>query len=204
MNINLQKLFNRFYYGPEIWTTPEVYYGKSNKLLNLMLQYNIKSIFDAGCGPRHWIADNKFLEHGIVYTGGDIAQANVQHCNKQWPELDIRLHDMTTDPLPEVDLIFSSDVVIHLNNADKLNFLKNFLDSKSTYLLVTHSGDVPHVEENKDFEYTDQFPFQPVNWFLAPWNFPTELDCLTDDPPIGQKRMCLWSREQIQEAVSNL
>ena len=202
MNINLQKLFNMFYYSPTCWETPEVYYNKPDNLLALMLKHNIKSIFDAGCGPRHWIADNKFLKHGIVYTGGDIAVANVKHCNQTWPSLDIQVHDMTTDPFPAVDLIFSSDVVIHLNNEDKLKFLQNFLASTARYLLVTHSGDSPHVMENVDVDYTAKFPFQPVNWYLTPWKFPKEIDCLIDNPPVGQKRMCLWTREQISSALS--
>jgi hypothetical protein len=101
-----------------------------------------------------------------------------------------------------VDLIFSSDVVIHLNNADKLKFLRNFLDSKIEYLLVTHSGDGVHVLENVDVDYTTPFPFQLVNWYLEPWKFPAEIDRLIDKPPVGQKRMCLWTREQISSALA--
>lgn len=204
MNQDLQKLFSLHYNDLMEWASPEGYFARPPNLILLLQKYNINSMFDAGCGPRHWIADNRFIEFGIEYSGGDIAPDNVKHCNRTWPNLDIQVHDMTTDPFPAVDLIFSSDVVIHLNNADKLKFLQNFLSSSAKYLLVTHSGDVPHVTENIDVSYTDNFPFQPVNWYLDPWKFPRELDCLIDNPPIGQKRMCLWSREQIQTVVDKL
>lgn len=204
MNLDLQKLFSKHYNKLMHWTSPEGYFDRPTNLITLLKKYNINSMFDAGCGPRHWIADNKFNEHGIKYLGGDIAPDNVSYCNQTWPDLDIQIHDITTDPFPHVDLIFSSDVVIHLKNHDKLKFLQNFLSSTAQYLLVTHSGDIPHVTENVDVDYTADFPFQPVNWYLAPWYLPKEIDCLTDNPPVGQKRMCLWNKEQIQEALSKL
>lgn len=200
MNKDLQKLFEVFY-NDITWPTPGVYYGKTDALLALMIKHNIKSIFDAGCGPRHWMADNKFLEHGIVYLGGDIVSSNVKYCNRNWPELDINTHDMTTDPFPDVDLIFSSDVVIHLNNSDKLKFLKNFLNSRANYLLITHSGNYPYLTKNIDFEYDDNFPFQEVNWYIEPWNFPKELDTLIDPKSELQKRMCLWHRSQLESII---
>jgi len=204
MNLDLQNIFSKHYNRLMEWTSPDVYFTRPNSLLVILQKYNIKSMFDAGCGPRHWIADNKFAEYGISYSGGDIAPDNVTYCNKTWPELDIRIHDMTTDPFPKVDLIFSSDVVIHLNNADKLKFLHNFLNSQAQYLLISHSGDAPYLTENLEVDYTTDFPFQLVNWHISPWNFPQELDSLIDNPPIGQKRMCLWSKEQIQEVVNKL
>ena len=202
MNLNLQKLFSKYYYNSTAWSSPKGYFNRPDSLIMLLQKYKITSMFDAGCGPRHWIANNKFAELGIRYLGGDITPANVNYCNQTWPDLDIQTHDMTTDPFPPVDLIFSSDVVIHLSNADKLKFLQNFLASESNYLLITHSGDVPHVTENIDTDYNESFPFQEVNWYLDPWNFPPELDCLTDNPPVGQKRMCLWNKQQIRVALT--
>jgi len=202
MNLNLQKLFSKYYYNSTAWVSPKEYFTRPDNLVALLQKYKISSMFDAGCGPRHWIAKNQFAKAGIRYVGGDIVLNNVRHCNQTWPELDIQLHDMTTDPFSEVDLIFSSDVVIHLNNADKLKFLQNFLASGANYLLITHNGDVPHVTENVDVDYNAPFPFQEVNWYLDPWNFPPELDCLVDDPPVWAKRMCLWSKQQISVALT--
>ena len=201
MNLTLQKLFLKYYNSVD-WKTPSGYFDRSDNLVALLKKYHITSIFDAGCGPRHWIANNKFAESNIRYLGGDITPFNVEYCNQKWPELDIQLHDMTTDAFPKVDLIFSNDVVIHLNNADKLKFLQNFLASGADYLLMTHSGDTWNIIKNIDVEYNEEFPFQPVNWYLDPWNFPQELDCLTDNHPVGQKRMCLWSKSQISSVLS--
>jgi hypothetical protein len=180
--------------------SPSTYFKWPDQILSLLLKWNVKSFFDSGCRNRDWIRHNKFAENGIIYTGGDISKSMVEFCNSTFPQLEILHHDATTDPFPDVDLIFSSDVLIHLNNVDKLRFLQNFRNSKAKYLLMTnHLNDTA----NTDFEYTKyMFPFANIYWLSSPWNFPTELDSIDDCP--NDKRLRLWSKEQLATIIDNL
>jgi hypothetical protein len=210
MNSFLSKIFSAWYTeDPKVWTSPAHYFDRPDKLLALFKKWNITSVFDAGCSHRHWIQDNRFAENGITYSGGDVSNPAVLYCNQVWPELSITHHDLTSDPFPEVDLIFSNDVLIHLNNQDKLNFFRNFLNSNVKYLMISHSGNYPHVISNTDvsYDYEIAFPWAPVDWHVDPWNFPEELDFIVD---AGQeiawkpRRLCLWAHSQIQLAVDQI
>ena len=64
-------------------------------------------------------------------------------------------------------------------------------------MLVTDS----YCAENLDFKYTNDFPEATVNWSISPWNFPVELDHI-NDYDYGGKNLKLWSRMQIQNALS--
>jgi hypothetical protein len=208
MNQALVELFSKLYAGnPGSWITPSDYFKRHDRLLEVIKKWKISSIFDAGCSHRHWMQHNQFAENGIAYSGGDVSVAVVAYCNKKWTNLNITHCDITTDPLPQVDLIFCNDVLIHLNNQDKLNFLKNFLSSQSKYLMMTHSGNEPHVIKNIDVDYQADFPWQPVNWNASPWNFPRELDNLidiTEQHVINGRRVGLWSRDQLCPVVDNI
>lgn len=181
MNEDLKELFSRFYHKPphSIGFIPE-YVARTEQLFDFCLKHDIKSVYDAGCGKLNWMNPERLRSGNIKYSGGDISVHSVAYCKSMWPELTIGLHDMTSDPLPTVDLIFSSDVVIHLENMDKIRFLRNFVKSGSRYLLVTNERG---AIVNKAVDYSSEFPWAPVNWALAPWNFPSEIDCMPDLVP---------------------
>lgn len=200
MNENLVSLFSLYYHEPANpnLVIPDHYDTRASKLLTLFRKWNIRKFFDAGCGDRKWMKNNLFVENNIMYFGGDISPYVASFCKETFPELSIQHHDMTTDPFPEVDLIFSSDVVIHLSDNDKIKFLKNFLNSSAKFLLITHSG---NHHANHEIVYTDQFPFAPINWHADPWNFPVELDTIIDDVSVTGRRLSLWSKEQLLNVI---
>ena len=204
MNPALQNLFANFYnLSPNGGTgiSSIEYFTRAEKLLKLFKQYGIASIFDSGCRTRDWICLLDFKKENIKYIGGDISPSMVQYCKQNFIDYKFLEHDCTTDLLPQVDLILSSDVMIHLNNQDKLKFLNNFVDSNSKYLLMT---DDPWHEQNTELEFSDHgFPFANINWALAPWNFSPALDFINDDIHNDQ-RLKLWSRAQIEQAVSKI
>jgi hypothetical protein len=119
---------------------------------------------------------------------------------KNYPGLDVILHDITTDPLPQVDVLFVRDVAIHLNTADKVCVLRNWLDSGIPWLLITHDE---YEQQNRDFEYVEeQFPLGWVNWSLAPWNFPDPVDQIYEiDRNESGRCMALWHRDQLKDLV---
>lgn len=200
MNSALQKLFSQFYWAPTSLISPPEYFTRHEKLLKLFKQYEITSIFDSGCRTRDWISKIDFKKENIDYIGADISPNMVQYCKQHFVDYEFLEHDCTTDPLPQVDLILSSDVMIHLSNLDKLKFLNNFVDSNSKYLLMT---DDPWHQQNTELEFTNHgFPFANINWALEPWNFPKAIDYTNDS--INDQRLKLWTRAQIEQAVMNI
>jgi hypothetical protein len=134
---------------------------------------------------------------GVEYQGGDISLAMVAHVWRWYPNLNVQVHDATSDPFPKVDLLFVRDVTIHLNNADKRKLLQNWLDSDIPWILITHSK---HIENNNDFAYGDEFPLGEVNWELPPWNLPPPKEILWEYEE-GGRSMSLWSRKQIAKTL---
>lgn len=203
MNTELANLFAEFYNQPDNpnLVIPTGYTELPPKLLDLFQKWNVYSIFDAGCGDRRWMKHNRFKENGIVYTGGDISEHVANFCKREFPDLDIKHHDLTTDPFPAVDLLFSSDVAIHLSSENKIKFLNNFLNSNIKYLLMTTEYG---SDANSEIEYTEYgFPFANLNWTISPWNFPDPLDVIHSNPK-ENKALYLWSREQVQAVVEKL
>jgi SAM-dependent methyltransferase len=200
MNPTLQQLFAKFY-TRNLGASPTDYYARNYKMLALFKKHNISSVFDSGCRDRDWIRLIDFKKENIEYIGADISPSMVEYCRQNFTNYEFLEHGCTTDQLPEVDLILSSDVMIHLNNQEKLKFLNNFVNSNSKYLLMTDDW---QCYQNTELEFTaNGFPFANINWALTPWNFPPALDFINDDI-YNNQRLKLWSHAQIEQAVSKI
>lgn len=199
MNGTLEKLFSKYYSSTNVGPSAEYYFqSRPDELINVLTLFNIKSLFDAGCRNRDWISQIDFKLLNVEYVGGDISKDMIDYCNKHYPEYTITHYDGTTDPMPKVDCVLISDVLIHLSNTDKLKFLKKFVSSDSKMLLMTTD---PCCNYNDDISLSgpyNDFPFAPVNWKLDPWHFP--------DPiyTIPSQNLSLWSRDQLKNIVDNL
>lgn len=152
-------------------------------------KHNIQSIFDAGCNDCSWMST---LIDNLDYYGGDISRPMVTDLQSRYPDFNIKLHDVTTDTFPSVDLLFVKDVTIHLTTADKKKVIQNWLGSGILWIMVTHD----EFEDNLDFNYEDGFPFAFVNWERAPWIFPKPTDVIYEVGSAG-RCMALWHRDQI-------
>lgn len=198
MNPLLQTIFSNWYHPT---TTDNKTSGASSQsgtvnlrkqMLDLFEKYNIKSVFDAGCNDCNWMST---ISHAIQYYGGDISPAMIDDVKINYPNLQVSVHDITSDPVPEVDLLFVRDVAIHLNNNDKLAVWRNWYQSKVEWIMITHC---PDQLINQDFQYQeDQFPFASANWQIDPWNFPSPVDSAYEYNP-GGRCMAMWNRSQFR------
>ena len=200
MNSQLQKLFS-IIYSPDQTDNRNTGASSITDTSNLRIRigelfttHNIKSIFDAGCNDcgwmRHLVDSTK-----VDYRGGDISLAMVADVWRKLPELDVQVHDATTDPFPTADLLFVRDVAIHLNNQDKQKLWQNWFDNNIPWILITHNLE---VSENSDFEYSEQpFPFSSANWNFSPWNFPAAVDLVSEYGP-NDRSLGLWHRDQFK------
>lgn len=177
------------------------YLERLSDLLDLFRKYNVNSVFDSGCKDRHWTRHIDFAGNNINYIGGDISLFHVGRASVLFPDITVLHHDCTSDPIPHVDLVLSSDVMIHLSNEDKLRFLKNFISSDIRFLLTTDSGNMG--KDNLSPDYRDLCPFAHVNWSAAPWYFPDALDSIADHEQTDRS-LKLWHRDQLVNIIEKI
>lgn len=205
MNSDLQKLFTRFYnpkdQEPEPTRGPSSIEGTKkicDELWPLFERHGIRSMFDAGCNDCVWA---QAIDARIIYSGGDISAEIIAEAQRCYPHLNVQVFDITTDPIPAVDVLFMRDVAIHLCNADKLKMLQNWLDREIPWLLTTTE---PAHPENLEIEYNaDGFPWAGINWQLPPWNFPKPQDCIVEQEH-QSRRLALWHRDQLKDLIWQL
>lgn len=165
-------------------------------MLKLFEQYNIKSIFDAGCNDCVWA---HALAQYLDYQGGDISPSLIAEAWHWYPNLAVDIFDVTTDPIPRVDCVLMRDVAIHLITADKKLAIENWLRSGVPWILMTHNED---IQVNESGVYSVNLHESLINWCIAPWNFPGPRQTIIEvgDGVTGTKpgrRLALWHRDEI-------
>ena len=98
--------------------------------------FNIKSVFDLGCGTGHSLAVFKEYCHS---KGVDGCKEAIQN---SVVKDDISLHDFVDgefDPLEEFDMVWCCEFVEHIEDVYKDNFLKTIKNTNANYILMTHA-----------------------------------------------------------------
>jgi SAM-dependent methyltransferase len=201
---NRKEVFNDIYYRNR-WSGQESISGRGSTLKQtsiiikkipvLLEKLNVKRMLDAPCGDFYWLKEAQLnLEK---YIGCDIV-TDLITTNKNSYGNEIREFinlDLATDPLPQVDLIFCRDCLVHLSFKDALAVIKNFKKSNSTYLLTTT---YPGITENKDIVTGD---WRAIDLRLPPYNFPDVLEIIdeesTERKDYPQKSLGLWKLSDI-------
>ncbi|MFP4144418.1 MAG: class I SAM-dependent methyltransferase [Phycisphaeraceae bacterium] len=145
-----------------------------------------RSLLDIPCGDCHWIRHVPLkLDR---YIGGDIVTPLVEQNRHAWPgpDREFRVLDLVTDPLPQADLVFCRDCLIHLSLRDGRAALDNIRRSGSRYLLTTTFPGAA----NKPI-ITGQW--RPIDLTRPPFNLP-EPDQLISErhPDFPAKSLGLW------------
>ena len=192
---SLQDTFTDIYHE-NFWADPESVSGRGSTLArtevirqelpNVLESVGAKSLLDAPCGDFNWM---RYVDLGeIEYLGADVVPELITR-NRQRFERDGRsflVLDVTSDPLPEVDVILCRDCLMHLSSKHVHAAIANFKRSNSRYLLATsHAG----VSENREIRSGDR---RSVNLQLPPFNFPPPIELITEDAELG-KQLGLWS-----------
>ena len=171
-----------------------------DKLPSLFGKHGIKSVFDAPCGDFNWMRElTRTLD--IDYTGADIVGPLIDSLNKQHggPRKKFIHLDLTSGSLPKADLMICRDCLFHLSYADTRAVLENFVSSGTPYILTTtHKDDGTFT----NFDIKTGF-YRRINLFAPPYSLPTATLARIEDwvAPDPEREMCLWSREQITNAL---
>ena len=198
-NYNLQKRFT-FIYKTNYWKSSfigsrsgrgsdlETTLKIRESLRKFISDKNIKTILDIPCGDFYWMS--KVDLKRLMYTGADIVEELVKNNNKKYKDSNINFLtlDIIKDKLPNVDLIFSRDCLVHLNNDEILSTLKNIKKTESNYFATTifernFDNDTSKLSDN----------WRPINLTKKPFNLNSP-DFIIDDSNNNQldKKIAIW------------
>lgn len=203
---NLKHVFSEIFQNNK-WRSAESVSGTGSELKytenlrkhlpNLFEEFGVKKVLDAPCGDFNWMKEiSKNLN--IHYTGGDIVPELISKniSNYQSPKTKFIVLDITTDKLPDADLMICRDCLFHLSYENIEKFINNFNNSNIEYLLTTsHTNN--RKFKNKDIANGG---FRLIDLLDTPFNFPAASLKNIDDwiPGYPERKMILWSKSQLQ------
>jgi hypothetical protein len=171
------------------------------QLPTLLAQFSIRSIYDAPCGDFNWMSTVDLETPQIDYRGADIVRAVIESNRGRFtgPRRRFDVANIISDPFPDADLWICRDALFHFSYEDIGRTLRHFVASKIKYVLTT-THLAKGTFENKDIPTGD---YRPIDLFSKPFNFPSDvLFRITDYvEPYEPREMCLWSRQQLIEAL---
>ncbi|MBL0948179.1 class I SAM-dependent methyltransferase [Brevundimonas sp.] len=123
---------------------------------------------DIPCGDFNWMPELLADHPGLVYVGYDVVPALIHDNRLRHPTHDFQPLDITKDAPARADLVFSKDMLNHLDEADVWAALANMVASGADWLLVT---------TNRGFDNVDLEPTQPhasrhLNLEAPPYSLP--------------------------------
>lgn len=166
------------------------------ELPRLLRELNAQSMLDIPCGDFGWMSQvNLGIRH---YIGADIvtelvernrshyATAATEQCQREFLQL-----DLIQDDLPQVDLVFCRDCLVHLSFANIFRAFASLRRSGSRYLLTTT---FTAQSENADIIDGD---WRVLNLERPPFNLPSPVaviveGCTEQDGAFADKSLALW------------
>jgi hypothetical protein len=157
----------------------------------LFKKWKVASLLDGPCGDFNWM---KETDLGVKrYIGVDVVPDLIARNQKLYGDRvrEFRVLDITTDALPEVDIILCRDCFIHFSHRHINEAIKNFKQSKSQYILTNTYLD---CRKNKDIRTGG---FRRLNLQTSPFNFPQPLELIgekfaEEEKVFFRKSLGLW------------
>lgn len=197
---NPAETFTR-YYRDNTWGDKESASGKGSNLAvteqlraqlpSLLRDLGAQSILDVPCGDFNWMAQVDL--RGIAYVGGDIVPDLIASNSVKFARDDraFEVINLIDSPLPDCDLIFTRDCLVHLCFADATSAINNIRNSNATWLLATT---FPQTTENAEIQTGD---WRRLDMTKPPFNFPEPQRMIDEqlaskDGRHSDKSMGLW------------
>jgi SAM-dependent methyltransferase len=138
----------------------------------VIARHDIKTILDLGCGDWHWmrLANWRKGKDIVSYEGWDAHPGLVDHLNQLYGDerTRFRLADITTEPLPQVDLVICRDVLFHLP-LDLGARVVEQLKGRDTMLISTSFQNVGENAGIKPYMAIENWGFYHINLDIAPF-----------------------------------
>lgn len=203
--LSTEAVFTRIYETNE-WKSEESRSGLGSTLVatqtlrsqlpELIKQLHATTMLDAPCGDFNWMRSCDLpLEH---YIGADIVAPLIDELNRKYasPTRSFIKLDVTTQQLPEADVFFCRDLLLHLSQEQVRAVLDNFVASRCKWLVVSTYLDVRANASG----FTGGVRL--VNLELPPFSLPKPRRYLSDpgETPFD-RRMGVWSHEEVAQAI---
>ena len=167
------------------------------KLKPLLVKYNINSMFDAPCGDYSWMSMIN-VQEVTTYLGGDIVEFMIEDNKRNYPGVNFKVFDLTIDTLPDAELLFCRDCLLHLNFNDIDKVFLNISRSNIKYIMTSNWFD--DATNMRDIQ-TGSWRY--LNFLEAPYNFEKPLDSIVDFVDGFPKReMFLWPKSVIDTYIT--
>jgi SAM-dependent methyltransferase len=178
-----EETFSR-YYARNSWGDRESASGKGSNLAvtatlrealpGVFARFGVKSLLDVPCGDFNWMSRVEMA--GIDYTGGDIVAPLIAANTKLYGSDRVRFAviNLMETPLPDTDMVFTRDCLVHLSLADASAAVRNIRKSGAIYLMATN---FPSTAANADI-LTGQW--RPIDLCKPPFNFPDPLHVIDE------------------------
>tara|TARA_B110000503_G_scaffold57915_1_gene92701 strand:- start:1467 stop:2081 length:615 start_codon:yes stop_codon:yes gene_type:complete len=167
-------------------------------LVPFLKLHNIKSILDLPCGDFSWMSTTG-ITNDFNYIGADIVEPMIQANKEKYPDVDFRILDLTTDSLPEVDLLFCRDCLLHLSFDDIDRAFKNIIDSNIKYILMS-----TWFESATNERDIDTGKWRYIDFTKSPYNFSKSTESLSDwVHGFPRREMMLWPVETIKKYIQD-
>lgn len=164
-------------------------------LPTLLQELNIRTILDIPCGDFNWMKEVDLTDY--EYYGGDIVDTVVTYNAKVYAKQGRQFlwADITTSPLPKVDLIFCRDCFVHFSYNDIKTAIRNVKKSRSKYLLTTTFPARSNVDVTTG-------SWRPINLEAVPFLFPAPLRLFNENCSEGygmftDKSLGLWDIDRL-------
>ena len=166
-----------------------------NELASLITDLGVNSLLDIPCGDFNWLSN---VDLDVNYVGADIVHELVERNTLRFGTNRRRFIqlDLLKDKLPETDIIFCRDVLVHLNSRQIFKAVKNIRQSNSRYLLTTT---FPSVSRNVNIVTGE---WRAIDLCKHPFNFPEPLriiveNCTEANALASGKCLGLWKISDI-------
>lgn len=162
------------------------------RLPDLVKRLGAESLLDAPCGDWNWMQHMELPVNR--YHGVDIVQSVIDANTAKFGDSThtFTVGDLTSDPLPEVDVVLCRDCLIHLSFQDASAVLDNFRRTGATWVLL---NTYPEIKHNGN-QFTGQ-RWRRLNLMLAPFNFPEPVEALPDGGDVDPSQLGLWRLQEL-------
>ncbi len=173
--LSAEEVFTQIYHTNK-WGDEESRSGKGSnlertvelrvRLPEILASLNAGSIIDIPCGDFHWMKEMSLPVK--TYIGADIVKPLVEENNRLYGNAARRFVqlDLLQDVLPQSDVVFCRECLVHLSFKDIFKAIENIKSSGSSFLMVTQ---FPQIKQNKDIVTGKH---RSLNMTLEPFNWP--------------------------------
>jgi hypothetical protein len=167
-----------------------------SQLGNVLKKHNITSMIDAPCGDYSWMSITD-LPSVTTYIGGDIVEFLIKENSQNYPNINFKITDLTTDELPDVDLLFCRDCLLHLNFVDIHKVFNKISQSNIKYIFLSN-----WFEDAENYKDIETGKARYINFLESPFYFEQPIDTITDYVDGFPKReMMLWPKSVVDNYI---